>query len=165
MKIIEALKKIKHIDRKIEKTTVRVSDWCSYIRDKEISPDEDPPLYNEEEIRRMIQQIDDWVVEKANLRHLLHKTNLSTTVGVWGKQYTIDQLLGLKEIVIPQQISIRGKLRRKEKGGWVDTSKGKITVTQFDPKERDKAVDSLENQQEEISNLLDKLTLETDLVE
>ena len=35
MKIIEALKKIKHLDRKIEKTSDRISKWCSYIDDKE----------------------------------------------------------------------------------------------------------------------------------
>ena len=36
--ILQALKKIKHIDRKIEKTKERIQKWCSYIHPLEAPP-------------------------------------------------------------------------------------------------------------------------------
>lgn len=163
MKIIEALKKIKHLDRKIEKTSERISTWCSYINDKE-NPEH--PVYNEEDIRRMLQQIDDWVNEKAILRHRLHRTNVETTVKFWNKTYTVDELLGLKEIVIPQQINARKLLRRKEKGRFFGGEhKNGVVVNQFDPKQRDQALDSLEHQREELDAFVDQLSIEIDVVE
>lgn len=163
MKIIEALKKIKHLDRKIEKTSDRISKWCSYIDDKEKPT---APVYNEEDIRRMLQQIEDWTKEKAHLRHRLHKTNLHTTFGLWNKVYTLDELLGLKEIVIPRLIETQKLMRRKEKGRWyAGDNKNAVTINQFDPKQRDKAIDSLENQKEEIDAVVDRLSIEVDVVE
>lgn len=163
MKIIEALKKIKHLDRKIEKTSGRVTKWCSYFDDKE---NPNGPVYNEEDIQRMLQQIDDWASEKAQLRHKLHKTNMETTVDLWGKTYTLDELLGLKEIVIPQMIEIRKKMRRKEKGRvFGEENKNTTVINQFDPKKRDQILDNLDSQKEEIDSLVDRLSIETNVVE
>lgn len=161
MKIIEALKKIKHLDRKIEKTQSRIDKWCSYIKEEE----GEEPVYNTEDIRKMQQQISDWLKEKAYLRHRLHITNLQTTERYDHKNYTIDELLGLKEIVIPTEIHSLKLMRRKEKRGlYGEDLKNAKVVNQFDSKERDKEIDKLENKMNELDTILDKLTLETDII-
>ncbi len=157
MKIIEALKKIKHLDRKIEKTQSRIDKWCSYI-EEEIGEE---PVYNSEDIRKMQQQISDWLKEKAYLRHRLHITNLQTTEKYDHKNYTIDELLGMKEIIIPMEIHSLRLMRRKEKRGLYGDNR---VINQFDSKERDKEIDRLENKMNEIDIILDRLTLETDVI-
>ena len=164
MKIIEALKKIKHLDRKIDKTTTRITAWASYLEDKTATEEENKPQYDAQDIAGMIQQISDWVREKAKLRHRLHKTNLQTTAEFNGKAHTIDELLGLKEMIIPQQIKTLQLLRRKEKPTYGDT-KHLRAVLQYDPKKRDEIIEKLEHGLEELDALLDHITIEVDIVE
>jgi hypothetical protein len=165
MKIIEALKAIKHLDRKIEKALERISTWCSYELD-ETNPE--PPLYNADDISKMRQQVIDWTLEKARLRHLLHKTNIKTSVEFDGKTYNIDQLLLLKTVVIPARIDMLKRLTRRNPShrSFIKDSDKKVKIVmQYDPKEREKEVDSLDNISMKISALLDNLTLTTEVVE
>lgn len=165
MKIIEALKAIKHLDRKIEKALERISTWCSYEMD-ETNPE--PPLYDAADIVKMRQQVIDWTFEKAKLRHLLHKTNINTRVEFDGKSYNIDQLLLLNTVVIPARLDMLKRLSRRSisRRGFVDTTDKKIKIVmQYDPKEREKEIDSLDNMAVKISALLDAVTLNTELTE
>jgi len=166
MKIIEALKAIKHLDRKIEKNLERIAAWCSYELD-ESNPE--PPLYNAEDIAKMRQQITDWLYEKAKLRHLLHKTNIKTIVEFDGKTFNIDQLLIIKTMVLPSRLDMLKRLTRRNassrRGVFTDTEKKVKIVMQYDPKEREKEIDSIDNMSVKISALLDTLTLNTELVE
>lgn len=166
MKIIEALKAIKHLDRKIEKALERISMWCSYELD-ETNPE--PPLYNADDISKMRQQVIDWTLEKARLRHLLHKTNINTNVEFDGKTYNIDQLLLLNTVVIPARKDMLKQLTRRSisrRSFISDTTNSKVKIVmQYDPKEREKEMDSLDNTSMKISALLDNLTLNTEIVE
>jgi len=167
MKIIEALKAIKHLDRKIEKNLERIAAWCSYELD-ESNPE--PPLYNTEDITKMRQQVSDWLIEKAKLRHLLHKTNIKTIVEFDGKTFNIDQLLIIKTMVLPSRLDMLKRLTRRNassrRGSFALTEDKKVKIImQYDPKEREKEIDSIDNMSVKISALLDTLTLNTELVE
>jgi len=165
MRIIEGLKAIKHLDRKIEKNLKRISEWCSYEVD-ESNPES--PLYNAEDIVRMKQQIMDWSIEKAKLRHLLHKTNIKTIVEFDGKSYNIDQLLLLSTMVIPTRLNMLKQLTRRSisrKSIYTGDDKKIKVIMQYDPKEREKDIDALDNLSVKVSALLDSLTLNTEMVE
>lgn len=161
MKIIEALKQIKHLDRKTKKAEERVAVWCSFIVD-EANPEK--PLYDTEELRKMVQQTTDWQKEKAKIRHQLHKTNLSVSAVFDGKERNIDELLLLQAIVIPKQIEILKLMSRKNVGIYEKREKVK-TVLQYDPKAKEKEIDSLENMAIDLNNLLDSLSLSVDVIE
>lgn len=169
MKIIEALKKIKHLDRKTEKNQERISTWCAYTT-SETNPE--TPLYNAEEIRAMMQQISDWQIEKARIRHLLHKTNMEATIEFEGKPYNIDQLLLMQAIILPSQLKVMKSLsRQRNKNSLLYGSlrgskeeKEKI-ITQYDPKERDKTIDKIEDTMTRLNDLLDKMSLTVDVKE
>lgn len=169
MKIIEALKKIKNLDRKIEKNKERISKWCSFIDIDLVEKGGTPePTYGPEDIRRMMQQNYDWFWEKARIRHRLHKTNLVTKAFFDGAEYNIDQLLCLQNIVLPQEIAQWKSLRRKEKSGGYgrrdELTAGRV-VLQYNPRERDMHIEKVEDTAARLDELLDKLNLETDLVE
>lgn len=156
MTILQALKKIKHLDRKIEKSKTRTARWCSYFDDEE-------PVYDEAGIRKLMQSIDDLIRERNRLRHLIHKTNILTTVTFEHKEFTIDELLILRTLTLPALKDSFLKLRRKEKSFHHD--KDVKVVVQYDPNKRDKTVDSIENTMDELDALLDQINITTELVE
>jgi hypothetical protein len=164
MKILTALKKIKHLDRKIEKNLKRISKYCSVI----VEDDEAPPAYDEDDIRKMSQQVKDWAVHKAAIRAALHLTNARTRVPFHGRELSIDELLLYQNVVIPAEMACLTNLRRKEKGGLGymsrEVSKNAMVITQYDPKERDAAIEKLEDIKEELDALLDRMNIETDVI-
>jgi len=163
MHILAALKKIKHLDRKIEKDLKRIRQWSSFIRNVD---DEEKPQYDEEDIRRMMQSVSDMTNEKARLRHLLHKTNMLTTVEFQGKSRTIDELLILQSIIIPGKIAALNHLNRKEKGhGYHQPDKDDRVIMQYDPKKKTTAIDALEDQAEQLNAFLDECSMNVELVE
>jgi hypothetical protein len=162
MKILHALKKIKHLDRKIEKTLKRIGNYCSVVVDND---NDAGPAYSADDIRTMQQQVRDWATHKAAIRGALHLTNVRTKVEFGGKNLSIDELLLLQNIVIPAEMACLTSLRRKEKGGYRNSdSKDSWVVMQYNPKERDMAIEKLENKKEELDMLLDNLNIETDVV-
>ena len=156
MTILEALKKIKHLDRKIEKTHKRISRWCSYV-------DTDDPLYNADDIRAMMQSAEDLIRERNRLRHLIHKTNIATVVTFQHKELTLDELLILRTLTLPAMLAGVTLLRRREKG-FHDQKEAKV-VLQYDPKKRDKTIESIENTIAELDAFLDSVNITTNLVD
>jgi hypothetical protein len=159
MKIIEALKRIKHLDRKIEKNLRRINEWGSFVSNA-LDPEE--PLYGVEDLRKMHQQIVDWTAEKARLRHLLHKTNLQTTATFEDRERTIDELLVIQAITLPGQLAATKAFKRKTKGHY-EKAETRV-VMQYDPKAKQTTIDDLEDRMANLNDLLDKVTLEQELV-
>jgi len=159
MKILAALKKIKHLDRKIEKTLLRIDRWSSYIVDNE----EDPgPVYDIEDIAVMQQKIADWAAQKVRIRVALHLTNVRVKV-VWEKkEYSIDELLLVQNVFMPAKMRGLKTLNRKEKG--YNAPKESRVVLQYDPKQRDLDIERIEYQKESLDELLDNLNIETDVI-
>ena len=166
MKILAALKKIKHLDRKIEKTMKRIGKWSSYVIEHKDDPD---PTYNEADIKKMHQQISDWLVQKAGIRHALHITNIETKCEWRGnKEVSIDELLLIQNVILPQKMAAQKAMRRAEKGGGYlsrhELNKDAYVVLQYDPKKRDIIIGSLENEKDLLDELLDNLNIETDVI-
>jgi hypothetical protein len=166
MTILEVLKRIKHVDRKIEKSKERLSKWCSYF-DIELEPGQEP-LYNAE---KLMQSINDLIALRGSYRHALHKANIDNKVEYKGKELTIDELLVLRTSTLPARRTCLLLLRRREKGYselrhlTEDERKAVRVITQFDPLKRDKSVDEIENEMADLDRLLDELniTLTTDI--
>jgi len=156
MTILEALKKIKHLDRKIVKTSERISKWCSYI-------DTDGALYNAEDVRKMIQSVNDLIAERNFIRSRIHTTNILTPVTFRDRTMTIDELIILATLTIPASIDVQKLLRRKEK--LYQHPKEAKVILQYDPTERDKEIDQLEDMLDEANALLDKINITTNLVD
>ena len=163
MKILAALKKIKHLDRKITKILKRIDKYCSVIVDNENDGD---PVYNEGDVRKMQQKVVDWAMEKVKIRTALHLTNVRTKVNWKDSEHSIDNLLLIQNVLLPAQMSSRKALRRKEKGGYSSntSSKDSWVILQYDPKKRDEDIERIEHEMEQLDELLDNLNIETDVV-
>jgi hypothetical protein len=162
MKILAALKRIKHLDRKITKTLKRIGKYCSVIVDND---NDDDPIYDEGDVRKMQQQIGDWAESKGVIRHGLHLTNVRTKTKFAGKEMSIDELLVLQNVIMPEKMKALKVLSRKEKGGYGNTSsKDSWVIIQYNPKQRDMDIEALELSMEELDTLLDDLNIETDVV-
>lgn len=150
--IFKALKRIKHIDRKIEANQKRVQRWCSH------DEEEQSPY----EMRNLLQSITDLATEKARIRAAIHATNVNTVVEFKGKPWTIDALLCQLNIILPKQIESLHMLRRKERSRWDDDQKVKYVI-EYDPKERDDAIEKIQEDILLIHDLLDETNLTTKL--
>jgi len=153
MKIIQALKKIKQLSRKIETTKERISTWCSYQSDEE-------PLYTD--IQGMKQSVFDMQAEIAKIRHAIHVLNATTKVNFKGKETTLDELLLEATVTIPSKLALLSSLRRKEKNRYIQNQADVKIILQYDPLERDKEVDKLIELTAEINDFIDvcNITLE-----
>jgi len=162
MKILQALKKIKHIDRKIEKQSEKIQKYCSVI----MEPNDPAPPYDAGDISKMLQSISDLLLEKARIRAALHKTNVATTVEFNGANRTIDELLLWQNVVIPGTIRAFKALRRKEKRNRYEEtySKEARVLLQYDPRNRDRGIEEMEDTLQRLDDTLDNLNIETDVI-
>jgi len=158
--ILQVLKKIKHLDRKIEKADARLAKWCSYFN-IDIEEGQSAPYKHD----TLLQQISDWRDLRAKLVHALHKANLNNTAEYKDKQWTIDELLILRTKTLPDTKKTLELMRRKEKNYnnlrhlSEEERKEVKVVTQFNPAKRDKAVDQIEDDMAFIDQILDELNI------
>lgn len=152
MTILQALKKIKQLTRKIQTTQERIARWCSYMNNEE-------PAYTD--IRAMIQSVSDMQLQIAKFRHYMHLANATVEVEFEGKKTTLDELLLEANVVIPTQLSTLALLRRKEKG-YGDT-KDTTVVIQYVPKERDFSIDTLTEKQARINDFIDTMNIQMEI--
>jgi hypothetical protein len=156
MTILQALKKIKHLDRKIEKNNKRIARWCSYM-------DDEDPMYDADGVKKLRQSVEDTIRERNRLRHSIHKTNILTKVEWQHKEFTIDELLILRTLTLPAMLHSVTQMRRKEKS--YNHDKDVKAVMQYDPAERDKTIDSIEDTMDGLDAFLDSVNITTELVE
>jgi len=149
MTILQVLKKIKHLDRKINTIKDRISRWCSHSEDE-------PSPY---EIPKLQQSLSSLVDEISKLRHVLHATNAITMVQMEGEASpkTLDEYIILKTFVLPQKIEALKLMHRSERGYSAPASVK--NVIEYDPSERDKQIDKYEYQLEKIDTFLDTMNI------
>jgi hypothetical protein len=150
--IIQGLKRIKHLNRKIETTKERIRRWCSYMSDE-------VPVYDN--ISALIQSASDMQTEIANIRHAMHVVNAITKVTFQNKETTLDELLLEATVTIPAKLELFNSLRRKEKNpGYRQIEPGVSVVMQYDPADRDKAIDALTERLDDINAFLDMMNIQ-----
>jgi len=154
MTILQALKKIKHLDRKIEKNQMRIQKWSSHYSDEE-------PLYDQRGIEKLIQSTNDLVLERDKLKHLIHKTNIETKIIFKGNEMSLDELIAKRTSTVPSNLITINCLHRKEKN--YNQDKAVKVVMQYEPAVRDKVVDIMENILDEMDALLDETNIITEL--
>ena len=153
MTIMQGLKRIKHLTRKIETTQSRIAKWCSYVNDEE-------PAYTN--IEAMIQSVRDMQVEICKIRHAIHVVNATKVVVFEGKETTIDELLLLSTVSIPDNLRTLSLLHRKEKNNFRKADEFKVII-QYDPVKRDKEIDKLTEKQADINDFIDMMNIQLEL--
>jgi len=170
MKIIEGLKKVKELEKKI-------NDLIAKVELASADTELDTPLYPDQKakVAEWMQAIHDLLLEIERLKYRIQKTNVLTEV-------TIE--LGNKQITksISQWILRRQSFAEKEKYAWSrltdrglqtqatrssNTSEPKYYKVRiyFDPQERDKMMSVYSSERSIIDGKLEIVNATTDLLE
>lgn len=177
MKIVQALKKIKDNNVKIDDLKEKIAQHCADMENES-------PVYKDEATQKntvagWLQSIHDLIVENEKLDYQIKKTNLATNVTI---------LLGGKEVTKPitSWIKRRQSLAQMEMLAWqslkderngrrlvdevsMDQKSGSKTVNKvrryYDPQTRDVNVSIFKSEPSIIDGTLEVKNAETDLLE
>ena len=175
MKIIEAMKKIKHLQEKCTDLRTKVAQYCADL-------DFETPTYPDQkgQIQEWLQGHADTLQEIARLRVAIQRTNLATHV-------TIE--LGGRPVMktIAEWIHRRGDAKKRDglahldfamwstlgdrglKEGNMQTTAGGLKEIRirrhFDPKQRDKMIELFRNEPSIIDRTLEVVNAVTDLLD
>ena len=169
MKVIEALKGVKDLQRKADDLKTKVKTHCAHLSNEK-------PVYEnqKEQVAQWIQSYGDTVKEILRLRIAIQKTNIATPVDVQlnGKAVTksIAEWIHRRRDLAGMEYSIWSSLTDKGlREGQITQSNGeKIDVTikrYFDPAERDKKLDIYVSEPTLIDARLEIANAVTDLIE
>ena len=169
MKIIEALKQIKELQRKADDLKDKVGKHSAYLSNETAVYDN-----QREQVRQWIQSHSDIVKEILRLRIAVQKTNLDTTVTIelGGKAITktIAEWVHRRRDLATSEALMWGKLTdRGLREGTVKQSTGQETevkiVRCYDPKERDAALYLYQSEPSIVDSKLEVVNAVTDLME
>ena len=97
MKIIEALKNLKTIQKRIEKNCAEITQYCAYVST------EIPAFETEDkqklEVNARIQANMDLESEYLRLKRAIEQTNLAVKITIAGRTYTITELISIKRVL------------------------------------------------------------------
>ena len=156
MMILDGLKKIKILKKKVDKKAARIAENCCSFEGEE-------PFYD---VRVLMQSHNDLLLEISKIKASIQHTNVVTKVS--GDKYdgfTIAELITHRHTVLPQRIAVLKTLSKahKENEGRYETPKRKV-VMHYVPKEREDNIDKYEDELLDIDAVLDKCNMITNLI-
>lgn len=168
MKLIEAMKRLKVIEKRIADNNKQVSSYCTILST------ERPAFETEEaqkkEVKSLLQSSEDLIKEYLTLKRKIEKTNLVTEVTMNGTVYTIADLLVIKRKLaaigqsVYTSLSDSGANSRRGYAGGGATDKVQV-VRLYDEKERNTKLLEWQNLYNEIDSRLEVINATTDVVE
>lgn len=172
MKLIEALKKVKDLRRKVDDLTVKIREHCADYS-------HETPTYGtaEEQAAKVagwVQARHDLIKEIMRLRIAIQHTNLVTcvTVEIGGKSvtHTIAEWIHRRKDLSALELQSWSSLtNRNLREGVMKQSNGTemdVKIRRyFDPSQRDEMVDMLKSEPSEVDSALEVANAITDLIE
>ena len=169
MKLIEALKGIKDLQRKAEDLRSKVASNCAHLsNEKPVYPDQ------EKQIEAWVQSHNDVVKEILRLQIAIQKTNLATMVVVNIADKSVEKCIAewihrRRSLAGLQESIYRGMSDRGLREGTIEQSNGsKVDVhikRYYSPAERDNHINVYSNEPSMIDAKLEIVNAITDLVE
>lgn len=94
MKIIEALKNLKTIEKRIAKNAESITEYSAYVSTE--TPHFETLDRQAEEVERLLQANIDLETEYLRLKTAIETTNLAVTVEFGDRRHTISELIGIR---------------------------------------------------------------------
>lgn len=169
MKIIEALKELPLIEKRIRKNIQSISEYSSDLDKGDLT---DLPFgtadKQRKEIASLIQANNDLIARKAQLRRDLAFTNTQVKVSIDGVDKSISEWIEYRENGMSNLISTYEHLtdktaRSKVQNSNVDLAQGVKTIRFYDQKQRDDSIRSYQNIADKIDSSLEIINATTDL--
>lgn len=164
MKLVEAMKELKLIEKKIDKNINSIQKYSS-------QPSNERPYFTsieeqKKEIKSLIQANKDLMDNYLDLKQKIEKTNLTITVEMDGRKYTISELLVLKRRLAKLMIASYEAMNDKEaKHSIMRLSDSQIKVERFyDEKEKNQGLAMWQDFYDNIDSRLEVINATTELV-
>jgi len=169
MKIIEALKQVKDLQRKVEDLRRKVAQHSAHM-------DYETPVYKnqKEQVSKWIQSHFDILKEILRLRFAIQKTNISTSVSITLNNVAVKKTiaewihrrrdLANLESTMWKQLTDRGL----KEGSGTNSMGNKIEVKLvrcYDPQQRDEMISFLDSEPSLIDGKLEIVNATTELIE
>lgn len=171
MKIIEALKELPLIEKKIQKNLSQIQTYSSNLNKGD---DTDLPFKSEGEQQKVVdallQSTRDLVKHKAQLRSQLAVTNAQVKVTIDTMTATIAEWIeyregGLEKIIAAHNALNDNTAQNLLKTTPVDLQKGVRTLRFYDEAKRNEEIERLQDIKGKIDSSLEMVNATTDLVE
>jgi len=170
MKIIEAMKKLKVILKRLQDNTQQIAAYSSILST------EKPAFGSEEEQRRkvkaLVQANNDLLGEYLTLKQQIEATNLKITVEIGGKKWTISELLVIKRVLAQYMVNTYNAMttasaEQRMKAGFGKTAEGSspLALRMFEEKDRLDGISKWQDIYSNIDSRLEVVNAMTDLVD
>lgn len=172
MKIIEAMKEAKLIEKKIRKNNELITEYSSALDNEKL-----PFLTEEEqikEVKKLVQSNIDLEERYISLKVAIDRTNLATKVSIEGakREYTIFELLVIKrkfgKTMIEKYTSMNGskaEAKRMSYGRLSSEGKAPSVIKFYDEREKNNNINDIENFLAKIDSRLEVVNAVTDIIE
>lgn len=173
MKIIEALKRLPVIEKRIQKNITLIDKYsCGLDLGETKQIDFESVEEQEKEVKSLLQSVEDLVYERASLRRRLSVTNSQTIVKIGGVEKTITEWIelrnvGMESIVRSYQALRTDSIEQKIRSGGVqiNTDHGLKTIKFYNEKDRNAKIEEFENIRDSIDAELEKVNATTDMLD
>jgi len=125
--LVEGMKRLRVIEKRITNNSTNINSYASMVStEKARFETEDKQKF---EIKKLIQSNTDLLDEYLNIKKRIELTNLSTTVEMGGRTYTISDLLVIKRKLASMMITTYNSLndsqgRQRLRGSYSETGTG-----------------------------------------
>ena len=170
MKIIEALKELPLIEKKINKNMGLIHEYCADVDNGQMSLPFGTIQQQRKEVDALLQSTKDLVARDAVLRKNLALTNATVKVDIGSEWHSITEWIALRTRGIDNKIKMWGMLgdsvaRTKLNSVPFDTEKGIKIVRFYDEKTKNEQLERLEEIKGQIDSKLEMVNATTDLIE
>lgn len=169
MTIASALKELKHIDAKAAKRIRRIGELSAGLSN--MKPEFDTVDAQTEKVKSLVQSVEDLVQRKFELKQAVMRANLDTKVSWGGKDYTLQEVLLMKEsgrgesgysLLLSMLKALKVDHRVEAEAQRQSGEKQKVEVVRyFDVKQRDAKEDKLLDLMQNLDNLIEHANFTT----
>ena len=169
MKIIEALKQLPLLEKRINKNISLLQEYSSDIdRAEDTDLPFKTPEAQQKEVNEIMQATEDLVRRRGKIRRALAITNAQVEVEIEGITATITEWIEYRERGMNTLIKMHTALndntaQKKVNQGGVDLSKGLKTLRFYDEKERNQKIQDLTITSGMIDSTLETVNAVTDI--
>jgi phenylalanyl-tRNA synthetase alpha subunit len=169
-KIIEGMKQLKVIEKRIQKNTQEITQYASMVNTERPSFDSD--VEQKRQVESRIQANKDLLKEYLFLKRKIEYTNLNTVVEIGGVSYTISDLLVIKRHMAKAMLETYDALNlnaaqsRMQRGGYAGPTGEKIqAIAMYDEKTKNAGRREWQDLYDNINSRLEVINATTDLSE
>jgi hypothetical protein len=169
MKIVEAMKELKLIEKKIQRNTDSIQKYSSQLSNER--PYFNTPEAQAKEVKGLVQASKDLIDNYLELKSKIEKTNLAVTVEMDGRKYSLSELLILKrklaQLMVASYEAMNDRSARESQVRVVRANADNTVKVEryYDEREKNEGLRKWQDFYDNIDSRLEVVNATTDLIE